>query len=97
MSLAGGVLSTLLMALCLRLFARHVSYIGIGVAGAVAHNMGQLGMAMLLLDDSLLYYSPWLLFLAVAAGTVTGLTLNLVMPALRRSMARLDGGSLKQL
>lgn len=46
MSLAGGVLSTLLMALCLRLFARHVSYIGIGVAGAVAHNMGQLGMAM---------------------------------------------------
>ena len=39
----------------------------------------------------------WLLFLAVAAGTVTGLTLNLVMPALRRSMARLDGGSLKQL
>ena len=38
----------------------------------------------------------WLLFLAVAAGTVTGLTLNLVMPALRRSMARLDGGSLKQ-
>lgn len=64
---------------------------------AVAHNMGQLGMAMLLLDDSLLYYSPWLLFLAVAAGTVTGLTLNLVMPALRRSMARLDGGSLKQL
>lgn len=54
-------------------------------------------MAMLLLDDSLLYYSPWLLFLAVAAGTVTGLTLNLVMPALRRSMARLDGGSLKQL
>ena len=97
MSLSGGVLSTLLMALCLRLFARHVSYIGIGVAGAVAHNMGQLGMAMLLLDDSLLYYSPWLLFLAVAAGTVTGLTLNLVMPALRRSMARLDGGSLKQL
>ena len=96
MSLAGGALSTLLMALCLRLFARHVSYIGIGVAGAVAHNMGQLGMAMLLLDDSLLYYSPWLLFLAVAAGTVTGLTLNLVMPALRRSMARLDGGSLKQ-
>ena len=69
MSLSGGVLSTLLMALCLRLFARHVSYIGIGVAGAVAHNMGQLGMAMLLLDDSLLYYSPWLLFLAVAAGT----------------------------
>ena len=66
-------LFSLLMALCLRLFARHVSYIGIGVAGAVAHNMGQLGMAMLLLDDSLLYYSPWLLFLAVPAISATAL------------------------
>lgn len=68
-----------------------------GWPGRSPTTWGSWGMAMLLLDDSLLYYSPWLLFLAVAAGTVTGLTLNLVMPALRRSMARLDGGSLKQL
>lgn len=80
MSLAGGVLSTLLMALCLRLFARHVAISASGWPGRSPTTWGSWGMAMLLLDDSLLYYSPWLLFLAVAAGTVTGLTLNLVMP-----------------
>lgn len=92
MSLAGGLLSTLLMALCLRLLGNRVSYIGIGVAGAVAHNMGQLGMSMLLLDTSLYYYAPWLLLMAAVAGTVTGLVLNLVMPVLQRGMARAIGG-----
>lgn len=90
MSLAGGLVSTLIMAACRRCLGRYVSYIGIGIAGAVAHNMAQLEVSMLLLDASLLYYAPWLLFLALAAGTVTGLTLNLVMPALTRGMARLE-------
>lgn len=90
MSLAGGLVSTLLMAVCLRFFGRHISYIGVGVAGAVAHNMAQLAVSMLLLDFSLLYYSPWLLLLAVTAGTVTGLALNLVMPVLQRGMAKLE-------
>lgn len=87
LSLAGGLLSTCLMAACLRLFRDKVSYIGVGVAGAVAHNMGQLGMSMLLLDASLYYYAPWLLLMAAAAGTATGLVLNVVMPALQRSAA----------
>lgn len=87
MSLAGGVASTLLMAACLRLFRRYVSYIGVGVAGAVAHNMAQLAVSMVLLDVSLYYFAPWLLLMAVAAGTVTGLVLNLVMPALERSLS----------
>ena len=74
MSLAGG----------LRLFRNRVSFIGVGILGAVAHNGGQLAAAMLLLSPALIGYGPWLLLLAVAAGTVTGLTLNIVMPALGR-------------
>ena len=84
MSLSGGVLSTLVMALAWRLFRRRFSFVGIGLLGAVAHNGGQLGMAVLLLGPSLLAYGPWLLLLALAAGTATGLTLNLVLPALKR-------------
>ncbi len=87
MSFAGGAASTLVMAACLRFFRGHVSYIGIGVAGAVAHNMAQLAVSMALLDVSLYYFAPWLLLMAAAAGTVTGLALNLVMPALERSLA----------
>ena len=37
MSAAGGLLSTLVMALCLRLFRGKMGDIGIGIAGAVAH------------------------------------------------------------
>ena len=84
MSLAGGLLSTLVMAGALRLFRNRVSFIGVGILGAVAHNGGQLAAAMLLLSPALIGYGPWLLLLAVAAGTVTGLTLNFVMPALGR-------------
>ena len=40
MSAAGGLLSTLVMALCLRLFRGKMGDIGIGIAGAVAHNAG---------------------------------------------------------
>lgn len=84
MSLAGGLLSTLLMALALRLLRRHVSFVGIGILGAIAHNAAQLGVAMLLLDTALLAYAPWLLLMALLAGTLTGCVLNVVMPALAR-------------
>lgn len=84
MSLAGGLLSTLVMAGALRLLHGRVSFIGVGILGAVAHNGAQLAVAMLLLSPALIGYGPWLLLLAVAAGTATGLTLNIVMPALQR-------------
>lgn len=82
MSLSGGVLSTLVMAGPLRLWHSRMSFVGIGVAGATAHNAGQLFVAMALLSPSLFYYAPWLLLMAIAAGTVTGLVLNAVMPAI---------------
>lgn len=84
MSLAGGVLSTLVMALARRLLGRHGSFIAVGILGAIAHNGAQLGVAMLLLTPSLLYYGPLLLLAALAAGALTGFTLNIVMPALQR-------------
>ena len=63
-----------------------------GVAGAVGHNAGQLLMSMLLVDSSLIYYAPWLLLMALAAGTLTGTALNLLMPALERLPVRLNPG-----
>lgn len=84
MSLSGGLLSTLVMALAWRVFRRRLSFVGIGVLGAVAHNGGQLGAAMLLLGPALLAYAPWLLLAALFAGAATGITLNVVMPALER-------------
>ena len=82
MSAAGGLLSTLVMALCLRLFRGKMGDIGIGIAGAVAHNAGQWLMALLVIGPAVLAYAPWLLLMALATGMVTGLTLHLLLPAI---------------
>lgn len=84
MSLCGGILSTLLMCLLLRRQKR-LSFIGIGVAGAVCHNLGQLLAASVLVGNrSVLGYAPILLLCALAAGTLTGLVFRAVFPALQR-------------
>ena len=83
--LRGGsafLMSTLVMALCLRLFRGKMGDIGIGIAGAVAHNAGQWLMALLLIGPAVLAYAPWLLLMALATGMVTGLTLHLLLPAI---------------
>ena len=82
MSLSGGLASTLLMAGVWKLAKNHLSFIGMGVVGAVAHNVGQLGAALLILSPSLIYYAPWLLLAALGTGLLTGITLNFVMPKL---------------
>lgn len=84
MSLAGGLLSTLLMALAMKGVPRHVSLWGVGVVGAVAHNGGQLLAAMLLLSPALIYYAPWLLLTALLSGSVTGLCVNILFPVLKK-------------
>lgn len=83
MSAAGGLLSILMMAAALRL-TRRLSYIGVGILGAVGHNVGQWLMALVLVDASLFRYLPVLLAAAVVTGTLTGLALNLLLPSLRK-------------
>ena len=86
MSLAGGLLSTLVMWGVLRGLKDRLSLLGVGLLGAVAHNAGQLAAAMLLFSPSLIYYAPWLLLTALVAGSLTGLTVRIVLPVLRRRL-----------
>lgn len=71
-SLAGGVLSLLVMIL-LRRF-NILSTVGVSVAGGVAHNIGQILVAMFLLDTTEIGY--YLVVLAVT-GTVAGVLIGL--------------------
>lgn len=82
MSTAGGVASTLVMWLLLRAKKRPFGALGLGVAGALTHNLSQLGVAMLLTTPAVGWYAPWLLLFGVAAGLVTGLVLRTVSPLL---------------
>lgn len=70
-SLAGAALSLTVMTL----MKRHTSFslIGISVAGGVTHNIGQLLVAVLIVENrSLLYYTPILLISGVLTGCLIG-------------------------
>ena len=78
-SLAGGLLSFLVMLLCKR---TPLSVVGVSVAGGVSHNIGQIAVAALAMRTArIVYYLPVLL----AAGVGTGLLIGLVAsPVIRR-------------
>ena len=71
-SMAGGALSLAVMAILKRF--DFLSMVGVSVAGGVLHNVGQILMAMLLLNTAELGY--YLIVLAVT-GTVSGVFIGL--------------------
>ena len=82
-SLAGGVLSLIMMILLIYV-VRGISPVGVGIAGAVMHNVGQVLLAMLVLQTSqLVYYMAILVLVAILTGAVTGTVAKLLMKHLR--------------
>ena len=71
-SLAGGLLSFLVMLLLKR--SGRFGPVGISAAGGVAHNFGQILVAMFVLETGkLIYYLPFLCLSGTAAGLAVGL------------------------
>ena len=71
-SLAGAALSLAMMGLLRRL--DRFSAVGVSVAGGVSHNLGQVLMAMWMLDTSrLIWYLPVLVLTGLAGGVLVGL------------------------
>lgn len=72
-SLAGAALSLFVMTLMKK--SSGFSILGISVAGGVSHNIGQLMVAALIVENtSLLYYAPVLLI----SGMITGLLIGIL-------------------
>lgn len=83
MSLAGGICSTLMMALLLKR-AHGFGLIGTGISGALSHNLAQLGVTFLLAGGAVGFYLPWLMLFSLLTGTLTGLLLRAILPLLER-------------
>jgi len=84
MSLAGGSLSVIAMAGILAL-APKASYLAVSVAGALAHNCGQIGLASILAGTNLFApYLPYILVGSALFGTLTAALLRAVMPYLEK-------------
>ncbi len=71
-SFAGGILSFLVMMLFYG--KNRFSVIGVSVSGGVAHNVGQILVAMMVLESkALVYYLPVLILSGTLAGVVVGI------------------------
>ena len=72
LSLSGGLSAYILMILFKNL--RVFSMVGVSIMGAFGHSVGQIAMAIFLIERSeLIYYLPYILVLSVATGVMTGL------------------------
>ncbi len=77
-SLAGGILSVCVMTLLKK--SDRFSIYGVSIAGGVFHNIGQLVVAMLVLETaSLIYYGPVLLVAGLITGLIIGITAKEVL------------------
>lgn len=84
-SLAGGITSVVFMYILYRTFRDVLSIWSISMAGAVAHNIAQLTVAVLIIRDvSVYYYMPVLLVSAAVTGGLTGAVSEVVISSLRR-------------
>lgn len=85
MSLAGGLLSTLTMWMMLNIKNKPFGILGVAVSSAVAHNIGQLIVAIILTGTAMFAtYAPFLLFFAIVAGIITGSILKVTLPLLEK-------------
>ena len=70
-SLAGGILSLIVMEILKKI--KGFSSVGISVGGGVAHNIGQLSIAVILMENTkIYYYAPVLLLTGTIAGVMIG-------------------------
>lgn len=76
MSFSGAIAAAVIMALLLRI-SKDFHVVLVSIIGAIAHNLGQLLMASLILRFSGIFlYLPVMLLFSIPTGIITGLLLN---------------------
>lgn len=86
-SLAGGILSLLVMVIARK--TKLFSVTGVSVMGAVFHNVGQIIVAALVVENSsLFYYLPILMISGVAFGIIIGVVSAMLIKRLARFIQR---------
>lgn len=85
-SLAGGALSLVVMVLAKKM--KSFSVTGVSVLGGVSHNIGQILIAIVVVETtSLLYYLPILILSGTIAGVLIGILASVIIRHLERALA----------
>ena len=71
-SLGGAILSVTMMFIFKKL--TKLSIVGISIIGSIFHSLGQIIVAMFILETTnMIYYLPWLLLFSIPTGIIVGL------------------------
>lgn len=85
LSLSGGVLSILIMVVCLFFFKEKISYLLVSILGAVFHNVGQfIAISVVYPNTALWMYLPPLILFGIFAGILTSVSLKMMLPAIKK-------------
>lgn len=76
-SLSGALLSVIFMYLCKR-FTK-LSIVGVSIIGAITHSVGQIIIAILVLNIYIIFYLPYLLIFSIPTGIIVGLVAKEVL------------------
>ncbi|MFI3141807.1 MAG: Gx transporter family protein [Clostridia bacterium] len=76
-SVLGGAFAWAIMSILVPLLDKNISIIGLSIAGAAFHNIGQIIAGIITIGSfSVLSYLPYLLFLSIPVGFITGIILS---------------------
>lgn len=82
-SLAGGLLSTTVMAFMYKKLSRYFSIPAVSISGAIFHNIGQITVASFVIESiNLFYYLPVLLISGIITGFFIGLVVKFLIKPL---------------
>lgn len=83
-SISGGILSFLIMYILKVIGREKISVIGISIVGAVFHNIGQILMAAIIIENlNIFIYLPLLLLSSVVTGLFVGITVKYIIKFLK--------------
>ncbi|MDF2942032.1 MAG: putative rane protein [Herbinix sp.] len=81
-SLAGGMLSWVMMVLFKK--SKLFSLVGVSIIGGIAHNIGQIAVSILIVENvNIIYYLPVLLISGVITGTLIGILGAMIVKRLK--------------
>ncbi len=85
-SLAGGILSWLMMVIFMK--GKLFSMVGVSIIGGVSHNIGQIAVAILYVENmNLVFYLPVLLIFGAVTGTLIGILGAMIVRRLKKFLS----------
>ncbi|WP_053957522.1 Gx transporter family protein [Inediibacterium massiliense] len=74
-SLAGAIVSTMIMWVVYKFFSKQFSLIGVSIFGALGHNIAQLSVASFMIHNTLIFtYLPLMMLMSLFTGYFIGLS-----------------------